>query len=597
LFNIFYLIYFLHYITPIGGYVLSLSSNIILFILPGLAWENIFKHKPYKCDLVARILVIFFISLLICLTGLIGCFLLHIRVTSFSQAIFLAVITNIGLLLKWPNQEKPKGKGIKNYSWAIVACFILYTLAYFFSTYVADEPFEDSDLDLQGTSYSLVNYLTPRMLTDRKTFYNFSHPLLPAFCAANTILLFDDLDKLKYYYDASLEAEKITNEEPSIGRKIIFISSEGIINEVQIKRIDKNGVTLSPGIIRNVKYDYGRNLPEGETFIDYNLIKEAKIWRVVEDCYKRFFKSPNLVATRSPQFLFTALTGLVLALFLFKITSSLSLSLLGSIFYLAIPEIFIGQSSTNYMALTNFTLMMAAYLYYVYICDNDEKEKMKLPLFLSGFLCAIANQKTLILFLAILMKDIISGIKGKEKDRTFRIIYKDYSLMGFTFGIASYWFYGTAIHPHCFFMDHLRHHLFDRIFHINPLGYPGFFSVNELWVAYSGNLGRPFFWLALFAVVYYLKYVFTKEKNEAMLSLWFIFGAVAFTLIDFRQTLHLIYVTIPLIILTMRWISERKGFLRTLFIFILTYVLISNIRIVLEFIIGVKDIRSYLLWL
>lgn len=593
-FNACYLIYLLHYIMPIGGYALSLLSNLILFILPGLAWANIIKQKNYKRDLVVRVLMVFSISVLICLICLAGHILLQVKVTPVSQVIFLAVVTNAGLLFKGPCRlEEGRGKAY----WPVVFGLILYTLAYFFSSYSADEPFEDSDLDLQGTAYGLVNHLTPRMLTDRKTFYNFSHPLLPAFCAANTILLFDHSDKLKYYFDASLEAEKITNEVPLAGEKIILASSTGKIQELQINQVDKNNVRLNAALIKDIGYEYGRFLPAGEVSLSYDLIKEAKIWRIIESCYRHFFQAPYLVATRSPQFLFTALTGLVLCLFLFQATGSQMLALLGSIFYLTIPEIFIAQASTNYMAITNFTMAMAAYLYYQTMYDQAKRKEMKIFLFISGFLCAITNQKTYMLFAAIFAGDIISGLKARQKNGIFKNIRQDYCLAGFIFGVTAYWLYGLAIHPYCFFMDHLRHHLLDRIFHINPLGYTGYLSVFELWKAYSINLGQPFFWLALFITGYYLKYFFREERNLAMLVLWFIFGAIAFTLVDFRQTLNLIYVTIPLIILTMRWISERKGFFRALFLFVLIYVLIFNVQIIREFILGIRQIRGYLLWL
>jgi len=580
---------------PIGNYTLALCSNLILFILPGLAWVSIFKKKFCKYDLVVDIVMVLSISLSICFIGLLGHLLLCIKVTSFSQVIFLAVITNIGLLIK---RSYPRGpEKSETYKWVIPFFLIVYTAAYLLSTHVADQPFEDSDLDLQGTSYSLVNYLTPRMLTDRKTTYNFSHPLLPAFCAANTILLFDNIDNLKYYFDASIKAEKIADEEPFVGQEITFVSSNGKIKEAQIMQVNGDAVILDSQVIKDVKYAYRKTLPERTTFVDYNLIKKMRIWSEVRDSYKHFFHNPYLIATRSPQFLFTALSGLVLLLFLFKVTGSYLFSLIGSMFYLTVPEIFIAHSSTNYTAITSFVLIVAAYLYYTYVCDKNGREKMKTPLFFSGFLCAIVNHKTIILFLAILVRDIIIGIKRQKKNGVFREVYKDYIFRGFVFGVAAYWLYGWAIDAHSFILDHFQYHMLNRILHRNPFGYVGYFSISELWFAYSSNLGKPFFWIALFATAYYLRYLFKKSRNESILSLWFIIGAVVFTLIDFRQTVHLMYATPALVVLAIKWISERKALLKTLFVLVLTYTLILNAWIISEVITGSRDMLSFIRWL
>ncbi|MFA5144801.1 MAG: hypothetical protein WC723_02170 [Candidatus Omnitrophota bacterium] len=478
-----------------------------------------------------------------------------------------------------------------------------------FSTYVAAQPYADSDLDLQGTAYSLVHYLTPGMLTDRKTTYNFSHPLLPAFCAANTILFFDNLEGVKYYYDASLEVNGIKRRKPFVGEKITLLFSDNRTKEYSIIGLEGDKARLNSEITGEVtlgkarfippkaRTDYTEGLSGQKDGIDYKWVREAEIWNITENCYARFWQSPYLVSTRSSQFLFTALTVIVLLIFILQITGSYFLSIFGSLLYLAIPEILLSLSITDYEAITSFAIIAAAYLYYSYNNNAGKKKEMRLPLFISGFLCAVSDHKTLILIMAILARDFILAVKNNEKRPILKSVFGNYIFIGFILGVLAYWIYGLMIDARMFIIDHFLYHFLDRVLHINEFGYTGYLSVSKLWLTYGGYLGWPLFLLSLYAVVYYLRFIFNSYRNETIFSLWFIIGAIAFTWIDFRQTYHLVYITPALIIAVFKWLSERRTAAKIIFTLILVYVGISHVWTILELTLGLKGVPSVAHWL
>lgn len=573
-------------------WIKSLYINMVLFVCPGAAWSWLFKRLSGYTNTVIHLVLTVFFSLIICFVSLLLHHLLHISVTITSHLLVIGLATNIGVI--W---GKPL-PGLKQFQKVLIMfCLVIHILACLFSTYTGDTPFEDSDLDLQGTAYGLIHSLNPRMLSDRKTIFNFSHPLLSAFCAANSILVFGDLDNLKYYFDASIYAEKVYEDRPVVGRKITLVNTDNKKEDFYIVKIKENEVLLDKEIHENIAYDYGKVLPANK-WIEYDLIKKARIWHLITQCYQKFLEKPYLLSTRNPQFLFTALTFVVMAFLVLEITGSRFIAILSSVFYLAIPEVFIAHSVTNYTAAASFLLISAAYLYCVSLRSNSIKKRIRAPLFITGFLCAATNHKTIIFFAAVLAKELICNYKVIKQKSFLNFIKENYLLTGFLIGTSLYWTYGMLINMQAFVLDHACYHLLNRIFHQNPFGYEEYFSIAQLWDAYSSNIGRAFFIIGIFCSVYFLKKLFVRHSAESTIALWFFIGATAFTIVDHRETVHLMYVTPALIALSTKWIMNIKGArVKTIFASVMLFNFILNIRVLIQIMRDKIQISSILTWL
>lgn len=533
--------YACHYFMPIGNLALSFLTCLILFVLPGLAWMGALRKRTFHP--AEFILYALSLSLLIFGMGLITQLILKFPVTSVSQLIFLAIAMNVGLCVNdLPRLEFKRPK-------VLIYIFLgVFLAAYGFSSYVAKAPDRDSEPDLQGTAYSLIHRLTPRMLTDRGTFYNFSHPLLPAVCAAGTILFFDELEHLKYYDSASLAAEEFQ------------------------RRLD----------------------PRRSKWSDPAFIDLSEIRNLIDDSYRRFFESPYLTSTRSAQFLFTALAGVMIFVLILNVTGSFFYGLSGCVFYLTIPEILIGFSSTNYKALGNLTMLMTAYFYCAALKRGQEKSKA--PLLLSGFLCALSDHKTVILFAAIVITDLIFALRDRQ-ERSFAKYAPSYSVMGFLAGVFCYWVYGFCVDPRNFFADHFLYHFFNRVMHINEFGYGGYLSVLQLWRTYAAYVGIPVFLLALYVVGDTLRRIREPVQSDILFCFWLAIGAASFSWIDHRQTAHLVFITPALIVLVMTWIPRQGKPLQVLLLTMVCLVLCGHLWNILELSRGRVAIASFAHWL
>ena len=131
-----------------------------------------------------------------------------------------------------------------------------------------------------------------------------------------------------------------------------------------------------------------------------------------------------------------------------------------------------------------------------------------------------------------------------------------------------FWMWGLSIDAAEFFRDHLQTHYLDRLTHHNPLGYGDYPSVAGLWKELWQHTGYVL--LPLAAVTLILASLkdttasataSSPEAEEGFVRLWLIWtllAAVVFSLVDWRQTKHLMPLMLVFHLVPARWAGNRR---------------------------------------
>ena len=557
--NIILGLYLLHFFLPLGGFILSIIINLMVFIVPGAAWRGIWRRKVR--DPVEEIILLLVTSAVILLAGVLAHFGLGVQISAKSHFLYLAVVTNLGLIfVKSPVGSSP---AVSPGRLPLLILGLTYIFIYLGATRMVP-PLEDHDMETQGTAWALLNRLKPLHLTDRGTTYFFAHPLLLHFYNAHTILFSDALNELRWYErDASL-GQKILNTRPAPGMKISFMTRDGREIKREVSGIDKEKIILdkgAPGAVSRIfipdfqvpPFRPRKPILKGQTSLNSHDLRFWATCSFVEDeAVPRFKKKPLLLPTRMPNIFFSCLTAFVLFCFLEKFTHSRLLAALGPLLYFTFPEIFVRSSYGGYMAITNFALFALTYFYI-----RGPTSEVRSFVFLTALFLGLANHKAVILPVAIGIREFFVRI-GKERIlRVLKAAALNPAVIGFLAGTLLFWAYGLTLKPDVFIQEHFRYHLINRIAHRADLGYTGYPSPLKLWAGFFYySPGQPILLLAAIGLIYFLKDLRKAERRESVLALWFLLGAVAFTIVDWRQTKHLMLL-VPALMIGLFSLAQR----------------------------------------
>lgn len=530
--NLFLLFYTLHYFIYINSFILSLLISGIIFIIPGLPLACLLCDGKAHKVLLPFFTILF--SALILLSGAIVFHTLNIKITSGCMLIYIFLVANTAILFVNRENIKKLDKSINKKLLLGLLIFIFVYSAIFIGSLKVVPPLQDNDLDIQHTAYSLLNTLTPFTLTDRLTLFDFSHPLLINFYSSFSLLFSEQLSTVKYYYDYALRAGEILKQhEGEIKLPLSILSSDQ-------KEI---------------------------------LVKE-QIVKLQEEKYKMFHQSPNLLYTRLPNIFLGSLTAVLLYYFLLSITRSQYLSLLGIMIYITLPEFFVSLSSEMHTSMVSFLSMVILWLY-IKRTDYAQDRFLGFSLLASGFLISQASNKAVFLPLAIFLAAYIFGGKINSNNPDKKAANK--ILLGFILGSFTFWLYGLVIDRKTFILDHFRYHFIDRIFHLRDgmnYTYP---TIIRLWKDFGSNLSLPFFIISLCSLLYLLRMRQDEEGRLSVLSVWFFLGAFAFSIVDWRETYHLMLLVLPLIIGTIIVLDRLKEykfiytFCSVIFVYVITH--------------------------
>jgi hypothetical protein len=271
--------------------------------------------------------------------------------------------------------------------------------------------------------------------------------------------------------------------------------------------------------------------------------------------YDAFLATPALCGTRAPSALFAALVLALIAEALLRATGSPAAAGFGALLYLTAPETIVRNAYAGYFSETVFAMLAAAL-----ILADDEIPGLPAWCAAAGAFMAVIDHKTVVFVVAIGAWAVARSFLRRERlDRRAAGL-----VLGFGAGTLAWWAYGLWVSPRAFVQDHLRKHLAHRFLlndvrfaadHVNRYA-P---SIPELWREFAAHTGWVLIPVALVAAAAAL---IRKDGLPGTLALWFLAGAVAFSLTDWRQTKHLMNGLAPMVVLAVAWAWPMRGWKR-----------------------------------
>lgn len=569
-------IFFLYLVTFFinMGLLQSIFINLIVFIVPGIAITYSLNRPNYT------ILTFFFASLLfstLCmLLFIIAHLLLRFYIHPANYILFTFFIVN-GFLIRSKHNAFTYYLNKKLFAVITFLIITIYIFHYFGGTYGISYLF-DCDIERSGTSYGLLYYGKPVMLTDRNTSYFYAHPLLMNLYSAFTIFLSGHIDEMKYYYDKALERIDILSHCYKENEQVVLLntSKEEVI--ATIKAVKDNQVIFDdnfPSQIMLVNCIGARkilNTPQQR--ISIGDLKKYKIEDAVNDMERYYMNKPFFLPGRMPLFFLSVFTCFVLSAIVFRLTNSNLWTTVANIIYFTIPEIYIFNSGGIYTTIINLAMLFLLY-YYLFYPNNH------FFLFIAGAFCALSSQKTIILPFSIVVWEFIRRENYLQKIK-HSLLNK--SVLGFIFGMLIFWIYGFSTNAETFWVDHVRHHFLDRIFHIKSFGYLYPPRLN-LWVGFIKNIGIFLFLFLLYGIIInFIKIVFPKRAKLGVVFIWFIVGALVYSWVDWRVHYHLLLIVPPLVIGGILYFSSVTHWIKYCILSILIYFSVYNLFVIYKLI-------------
>jgi len=477
--------------------VRSLAINAVLFLAPGLPLVGAMIGRGWlprwhMLWVMAASLVVFVAVLLA--THLAG---LPLEGGTIWNGTW--IVTNLAIVLGVVLRGPPAwGVGLRGKAaWIGLLMFAVAYPTYFDAATNVVPTMEDHDYEVQGTGYGLLTRLEPTLLTDRQTVYYFCHPLLLHVYAAASFCYYGELEHLGVY-DAAWE------------------------------RV--------------------RQAASGD--------RRAVLDREVQGLYDHYRRNPHPAETRTPNVFLAAVTAGLMGWWLARTTGRSWLGLLVPLVYATDPEVYVRSSYGGYFAISNFAAMQV-----LLAAEQWEKQRSRsdwMGCLLAGVFAASANHKLVMLPAALVAWEIIRLGPNWTLRRTVKSLLHPL-VLGFAAGEMAYWAYGLAIDPGTFWVEHVRTLLIDRIIHHNRFGYSGYPTVFGLWREFWQHTGYVLLPLGISALAW-LCWVKYSQNGDCQASeptrgwrgvfglwaVWTLTTAVAFSLIDWRQTKHLTPLLLPL---------------------------------------------------
>jgi hypothetical protein len=352
---------------------------------------------------------------------------------------------------------------------------------------------EDQDSEVQGTAWGLVHDLEPTCLTNRGTLYYFAHPPLLHGLVASTLTLSRELPAVRPAYEAARrELERIPME-------------------------NRRGPRAIAAALRGES-------PRPDRYLR---------WR--RDVYGGFVRNPALLGTRAPNFALSAVAAVLVFLWVRRLGVGSADAALVTATHVTLPEIFVRSGYGGYHAIVSVTTLAAAWLFAAGGGGGRSG-------FAAGALAALADHKTLLLGV---VAGAVTAFRGAAARSVQALRRAGPLLAGMACATAAFWAWGLAIAPDDFVSDHVREHGLARLAGGDAApraGAPEYPSRLGLWAEFASHSGP---WTAIALVAFAAAARRARRGNdeidrtEEVLVGWIAAGAMAFTLVDWRQTKHL----------------------------------------------------------
>ncbi|HZN55855.1 MAG TPA: hypothetical protein VFB67_11105 [Candidatus Polarisedimenticolaceae bacterium] len=265
--------------------------------------------------------------------------------------------------------------------------------------------------------------------------------------------------------------------------------------------------------------------------------------------YEAFLARPALVGTRAPSAFFAALILALLADLVIRMTGRVEAALAACALYAFVPETIVRSAYAGYFGETVFAMLVAAAL----LAEPAGTGWIVA----AGGMMAVMDHKTVIFAAAV-----ATWLLGRSIVLHRRLDPRGVALAaGFAAGTAAWWAYGFWVDAHVFVEDHLRRHIAHRLLlnDVRLLSDPAHHyapSIPELWIEFARHTGWVLVPLAAAAAV--LALLRPADDARAILAVWFLSGAVAYSLTDWRQTKHLMNGLAPMVVLVAAWLVSRE---------------------------------------
>lgn len=288
--------------------------------------------------------------------------------------------------------------------------------------------------------------------------------------------------------------------------------------------------------------------------------------------YDAFLARPALAGTRAPSAFFAGLLLALVAHVLFRATGSMPAACFGVLLYVTAPETIVRSAYAGYFSETVFAMLAATIL-----LTEDEGPGAGAWVAAAGAFMALLDHKTVVLVLAVAAWAGGTALVRRERPDRRAVAL----VAGFGAGTLAWWAYGLWVSPRVFVNDHLRKHLIHRFLlndvrfaadHVNRYA-P---SIPELWREFAAHTG----WLLVPVAAAGAFFAIGRRTSAVLtaLSLWFLAGAVAFSLTDWRQTKHLMNGLAPMVVLAVAW-SWSAGRWRRVPQALLLVALLADLRV------------------
>ena len=290
------------------------------------------------------------------------------------------------------------------------------------------------------------------------------------------------------------------------------------------------------------------------------------IWQAAaRQSQQRFLADPHLLETRTPTLCYATATLPLLYLILESLTASPGLSAVGCLLYFTFPEALVRSAHGGYTAIAIFWLLVTCWGF----LRGDGRTTA-----LGSAVGVLAKTQTVFLPLAIAGWVGLREARGTIVGR-LRVIGRHPAVLGGLAGAALLAVYGWWADPRAFWDDYVLGHLWNRLAHVDTGGsYP---SVIQLWRQFDVVLGRPFLPLAAGSVVWLLARSWRTGDRTGVIAGWAIVGAVLASVVDWRQTKHLMPIVPALVMAAMALIARQRGLVRGLLVGVLAVVILHNV--------------------
>lgn len=557
--NLIYVLYCISLMTPNVALFQSMVINLIIYVIPGLSWMGLFNQKQ---DFIVFVFLSFCLSTTIWLgiNAAVSLFQLPIHPLTFLT--FLLLISNTGVFLKGDRIAFPrtftKKKSLYIVSYiALIGLMITYGMR-------TIKPLKDLDGEHFGTSYGLVKELKPYLNSDIiASNYYFAHPPLSNIFNAYSLLLFNKIDDYKFYYDSAKKAQAVIDSK--IGERIT---------------INFPGRTCH--FYKRGKQSYQITEEHGPIIIKKNNFDLIQYFHRRD--HEQFDHLPNVFFTRASNLYPNLLAGLILFSLTFHFTKSIMPSTLAGFAYFSSPGIFVRVCLSEHLAFTNCFILLIAYQF-LFPSKFQGSRQFKFIRFLPAFIAGLINQKIIILILSIILIHLYRFFKRRGRFSLTAFLNYEPIVTGYFLGTMIFWAYGLIISTDAFLVSHLHTHFFDRLFHINTMFKEDYPSIVRLWLDFIVEF--PFIVITL--ISFFGAWKTFTQNNLKVTYLYPLVGGVVFSLVDWKQTNHLMCLVpillLPIFIFHIKLKSKRPfyGLFLGLIILIIAWNVHFNIDILNDF--------------